>query len=135
MEQLLYSAPLAGIIGLVFALYLVSYILKLDAGTEKMKAIASAIQEGAMAYLNRQYKTVAVIAAFLAILIGVAINIETAIGFILGAVMSAAAGYLGMNISVRSNVRCANAAKEGMAKALDEALSPGYQLQVLLSWV
>jgi len=125
MEQLLYSAPLAGIIGLVFALYLVSYIMKLDAGTEKMKAIASAIQEGAMAYLNRQYKTVAVIAAVLAILIGVAINIETAIGFILGAVMSAAAGYLGMNISVRSNVRCANAAKEGMAKALDVAFKGG----------
>ena len=125
MEQLLYSAPLAGIIGLVFALYLVSYIMKLDAGTEKMKAIASAIQEGAMAYLNRQYKTVAVIAVILAILIGVAINIETAFGFILGAVMSAAAGYLGMNISVRSNVRCANAAREGMAKALDVAFKGG----------
>ncbi|MDD5615622.1 MAG: sodium-translocating pyrophosphatase [Candidatus Methanoperedens sp.] len=125
MEQLLYSAPLAGIIGLVFAVYLVSYIMKLDAGTEKMKAIASAIQEGAMAYLNRQYKTVAVIAVILAILIGVTINIETAIGFILGAVMSAAAGYLGMNISVRSNVRCANAAKEGMAKALDVAFKGG----------
>jgi len=125
MEPLLYSAPLAGIIGLVFALYLVSYIMKLDAGTEKMKAIASAIQEGAMAYLNRQYKTVAVIAVILAILIGVAINIETAFGFILGAVMSAAAGYLGMNISVRSNVRCANAAREGMAKALDVAFKGG----------
>ncbi|GFO98122.1 vacuolar-type H(+)-translocating pyrophosphatase [groundwater metagenome] len=125
MEPLLYSAPLAGIIGLVFALYLVSYIMKLDAGTEKMKAIASAIQEGAMAYLNRQYKTVAVIAVILAILIGLAINPETAFGFILGAVMSAAAGYLGMNISVRSNVRCANAAKEGLQKALDVAFKGG----------
>ncbi len=125
MEQLLYSAPLAGIIGLVFAVYLVSNIMKLDAGTEKMKAIASAIQEGAMAYLNRQYKTVAVIAVILAILIGVAINPETAAGFILGAVMSAAAGYLGMNISVRSNVRCANAAKEGLQKALSVAFNGG----------
>jgi K(+)-stimulated pyrophosphate-energized sodium pump len=125
MEQLLYSAPLAGIIGLVFALYLVSYIMKLDAGTEKMKAIASAIQEGAMAYLNRQYKTVAVIAIILAILIGVTINLETAAGFILGAIMSAAAGYLGMNISVRSNVRCANAARESMKKALDVAFKGG----------
>ena len=125
MEQLLYSAPLAGIIGLVFAVYLVSYIMKLDAGTEKMKAIASAIQEGAMAYLNRQYKTVAVIAVVLAILIWRAIGWETAAGFILGAVMSAAAGYLGMNISVRSNVRCANAAREGMAKALDVAFKGG----------
>ena len=125
MDQLLYSAPIAGIIGLVFAVYLVSYIMKLDAGTEKMKAIASAIQEGAMAYLNRQYKTVAVIAVILAVLIGLTINIETAIGFVLGALMSAAAGYLGMNISVRSNVRCANAAKEGMAKALDVAFKGG----------
>jgi len=124
-DSLLYSAPLAGIIGLIFALYLVLYILKLDPGTEKMKAIASAIQEGAMAYLNRQYKTVAVIAVILTVVIAWAINIDTAIAFVLGAIMSAAAGYLGMNISVRANVRCANAAKEGMAKALDVAFKGG----------
>ncbi|MCX9083826.1 MAG: sodium-translocating pyrophosphatase [Candidatus Methanoperedens sp.] len=124
-DLLLYSAPLAGIIGLLFALYLVLYILKLDPGTEKMKAIASAIQEGAMAYLNRQYKTVAVIAIILTVVIAWAINIETAVAFVLGAIMSAAAGYLGMNISVRANVRCANAAKEGMAKALDVAFKGG----------
>ncbi len=123
--DLLYSAPIAGVIGLLFAGYLVLYILKLDAGSDRMKAIASAIQEGAMAYLNRQYKTVAVIAVLLAILIAIAINKETAIGFVLGAVMSAVAGYLGMNISVRSNVRCANAAKEGMQKALDVAFKGG----------
>lgn len=123
--DLLYSAPLAGVIGLLFAVYLALYILKLDAGTDKMKAIASAIQEGAMAYLNRQYKTVAVIAVILAVIIAWAINVPTAIGFILGAVMSAAAGYLGMNISVRSNVRCANAAKEGMQQALNVAFKGG----------
>ncbi len=125
MDSLLYSAPLAGIIGLLFAGYLVLYILKLDAGTDRMKAIASAIQEGAMAYLNRQYKTVAVIAVILAVLLAFAINTETAVGFILGAVMSAAAGYLGMNISVRSNVRCANAAKQGMQEALSVAFKGG----------
>jgi K(+)-stimulated pyrophosphate-energized sodium pump len=125
MDSLVYTAPLAGIIGLIFAGYLVSYILKLDAGTDRMKAIASAIQEGAMAYLNRQYKTVAVIAVILAILIAAAISVPTAIGFVFGAVMSAAAGYLGMNISVRSNVRCANAAKEGMQKALTVAFKGG----------
>lgn len=123
--ELLYTAPLAGVIGLVFALYLVRYILGLDAGTERMRAIASAIQEGAMAYLNRQYKTVAVIAVLLAILIALAINVPTAVGFVLGALMSAAAGYLGMNISVRSNVRCANAAKEGLQKALSVAFKGG----------
>ena len=124
-DSLLYSAPLAGIIGLIFALYLVLYILKLDPGTEKMKAIASAIQEGAMAYLNRQYKTVAIIAIILTVVIALAINTGTAMAFVLGAIMSAAAGYLGMNISVRANVRCANAAKEGMAKALDVAFKGG----------
>jgi K(+)-stimulated pyrophosphate-energized sodium pump len=124
-DSLLYSAPLAGIIGLIFALYLVFFILKLDPGTEKMKAIASAIQEGAMAYLNRQYKTVAVIAVILTAVIALAINTGTALAFVLGAIMSAAAGYLGMNISVRANVRCANAAKEGMAKALDVAFKGG----------
>lgn len=127
-DLMLYSGPLAGIIGLIFAVYLVSYILKLDAGTSKMKEIAAAIQEGAMAYLNRQYKTVAVIAVILAVVIAVGIpniGVEVSIAFILGAVMSAAAGYLGMNISVRSNVRCANAAKDGMAKALDVAFKGG----------
>lgn len=123
--ELLYSAPLAGIIGLIFAGYLVLYILKLDSGNERMRGIASAIQEGAMAYLNRQYKTVAIITVLLAILIARAINIETATGFILGALMSAAAGYLGMNISVRSNVRCANAAKEGLQQALNVAFKGG----------
>ncbi|VVB84649.1 K(+)-stimulated pyrophosphate-energized sodium pump [uncultured archaeon] len=125
MDSLLYSAPLAGIIGLIFAGYLVLYILKLDAGSDRMKEIASAIQEGAMAYLKRQYKTVAVIAVILTILIALAINAETAVAFVLGAVMSAAAGYLGMNISVRSNVRCANAAKEGLPKALRVAFRGG----------
>ena len=81
-DSLLYSAPLAGIIGLIFALYLVLYILKLDPGTEKMKGIASAIQEGAMAYLNRQYKTVAIIAVILTVVIALAINIDTAIAFV-----------------------------------------------------
>jgi K(+)-stimulated pyrophosphate-energized sodium pump len=125
MDSLLYSAPLAGIIGLIFAGYLVLYILKLDAGSDRMKEIASAIQEGAMAYLNRQYRTVAVIAVILTILIALAINVETAVAFVLGAVMSAVAGYLGMNISVRSNVRCANAAKEGLQKALLVAFRGG----------
>jgi K(+)-stimulated pyrophosphate-energized sodium pump len=125
MDSLLYSAPLAGIIGLIFAGYLVLYILKLDAGSDRMKEIASAIQEGAMAYLKRQYRTVAVIAVILAILIALAINPGTAVAFVLGAVMSAAAGYLGMNISVRSNVRCANAAKEGLQKALRVAFRGG----------
>ncbi|MFA6096594.1 MAG: sodium-translocating pyrophosphatase [Candidatus Paceibacterota bacterium] len=124
-NTLLYSAPVAAMIGLAVAVYLVYYIMKLDAGTDRMKQIASAIQEGAMAYLKRQYKTVAIIAAILSVVIAIAINVETAIAFVIGAVMSAGAGFLGMSISVRSNVRCANAAKGGMKKALDVAFKGG----------
>jgi len=120
-----YFAPLMGLIGLGYAAYLAFSILGLGAGTEKMKAIASAIQEGATAYLNRQYRTIAIIAAALAILITLAINLQTTIAFLLGAAMSAAAGYLGMNISVRTNVRTANAAREGLKKALAVAFKGG----------
>ncbi len=127
LDFLLYLPPLAGIIGLVFAACLIRYILRLDTGTEKMRFIANAIQEGAMAYLNRQYKTIAIIAVVIAILLAVALpnGLEIAIGFSIGAFMSAAAGYLGMNISVRSNVRCANAAKKGLGEALNVAFRGG----------
>jgi K(+)-stimulated pyrophosphate-energized sodium pump len=120
-----YFAPLMGLIGLGYAAYLAFSILGLGTGTEKMRAIAGAIQEGATAYLNRQYRTIAVIAILLAILITLAINLQTTIAFLLGAVMSAAAGYLGMNISVRTNVRTANAASEGLKKALAVAFKGG----------
>lgn len=125
VDSLLYLAPIAGFIGLVFAGYLVSYILRLDSGNERMRSIASAIQEGAMAYLNRQYKTISIIAVILMIILGIAINIYTAIGFALGAFMSASAGYLGMNISVRSNSRCAHAAEKGLGEALKVAFRGG----------
>jgi K(+)-stimulated pyrophosphate-energized sodium pump len=125
MKLLLYSAPLAGCLGLIFAGVVVLYILRLDAGTERMRAIASAIQEGAKAYLNRQYRTIAVIAVLLALCIALAIHPETAVGFLVGSVLSAAAGYLGMNLSVRSNVRCAQAAGEGLQQALNVAFRGG----------
>ncbi|MEE9594644.1 MAG: sodium/proton-translocating pyrophosphatase, partial [Candidatus Hydrothermarchaeales archaeon] len=123
--DLLLTAPLAGVLGLAFAAYFANYILKLDQGTAEMREIAKAIQEGAMAYMNRQYKTVAVFALILALILTTIINLETGIGFVLGAVMSAAAGYLGMNVAIRANVRCANAAKEGLAPALSVALKGG----------
>ncbi|MEJ2723585.1 MAG: sodium-translocating pyrophosphatase [Deltaproteobacteria bacterium] len=125
MVFFLYAVPIVGLIGLLYAGYLVFYLLGLDTGTEKMRAIASAIQEGAIAYLNRQYKTIAVIAILLALLIALAIDLGTTICFLLGSTMSAAAGYLGMNISVRSNVRCANAARESLQKALTVAFKGG----------
>ncbi|MCX6793318.1 MAG: sodium-translocating pyrophosphatase [Candidatus Falkowbacteria bacterium] len=117
------SAALAIIYGLVF----ISYILRLPEGNEKMKEIAAAIQEGAKAYLNRQYKTVAVVAIVLTVIIGLipSLGWMTALAFMVGAVLSAVTGYIGMNISVRANVRTAEAARHGIAKALNVAARGG----------
>jgi K(+)-stimulated pyrophosphate-energized sodium pump len=126
-------APIAGVLALAFAGYLAYSVMKENAGTERMRAISSAVQEGAMAYLNRQYKTISIIAIIIALAMiaaGFLTNDLTAWlwvmgGFIVGAVLSAVAGYIGMNISVRSNVRTAEAAKTGLAKAFSVAFKGG----------
>ncbi|MDP2216076.1 MAG: sodium-translocating pyrophosphatase [Methanolobus sp.] len=127
MESLIYLAPLAGLISLLFAGIFARSILKEEAGSEKMQEIASAIQEGAMAYLNRQYKTIAVVAVIIAALIFVLLDDGTkiAIGFLVGAISSAVAGYIGMNVSVRANVRTAHAASKGLQKAMSVAFRGG----------
>ncbi len=130
-STLLYLAPLAGLLSLVFAGIFAKNVLKNDPGTPEMQKIADAIQEGAMAYLNRQYKTIAIVAAILAVIIFIALpnesglNTKTTIGFLAGAVSSALAGYIGMNVSVRANVRTANKAKEGVKEAMDVAFKGG----------
>ncbi|MCL7413447.1 MAG: sodium-translocating pyrophosphatase, partial [ANME-2 cluster archaeon] len=131
MEKLLYLAPLAGLLSLVFAGIFARKVLKSDPGTPKMQEISGAIQEGAMAYLNRQYKTIAMVAVILAIVMFIALpkenglNMKTTLGFLVGAVSSALAGYIGMNVSVRANVRTANKAKEGLQGAMDVAFKGG----------
>jgi len=127
MDKLLYLAPAAGILSLIFAGIFARTVLKQPSGTKEMQEIASAIQEGAMAYLNRQYKTVAIVAIILAAAIFVLLDdgAKIAAGFIAGAISSAAAGYIGMNVSVRANVRTANAAKGGVEKALTLAFRGG----------
>lgn len=100
-------------------------IASLDPGTPKMREIADAIAEGAGAYLQRQYTVVAAVAALIFAAITLLISLQTAIGFLVGAVASAAAGFIGMNISVRANVRTAQAAKSGLAKALSVAFAGG----------
>ena len=117
------SAALA----IVYGLVLIKLVLKLPAGNEKMQSIACAIQEGAKAYLNRQYKTVAVVAAVLFIIIGFVPGLgwKTAVAFLIGAFLSALTGYIGMNVSVRANVRTAEAARGGMQKALTVAFRGG----------
>ncbi len=123
---------LAGILAAVYAGVLIKRINGLPAGNEKMRSIASAIQEGAMAYLARQYKTVAIAAVVIAVILvipgfmGVSgFGIWTALGFLLGGAASAAAGYIGMRISVAANVRTAEAARTGLGAALRVAFQSG----------
>jgi K(+)-stimulated pyrophosphate-energized sodium pump len=114
-------------LAIIFGIVLIKTIIKLPEGNEKMQSIAKAIQEGAKAYLNRQYKTVAIVAAIIFIIISFipSLGFSTAFAFIFGALFSALAGYIGMNISVRANIRTAEAARDGMQKALKVAFQGG----------
>ncbi|HEY4694892.1 MAG TPA: sodium-translocating pyrophosphatase [Candidatus Nanoarchaeia archaeon] len=124
LNQTLYWILAASAVALVYGAILIAWILRQPQGDSTMVEIAQAIQEGASAYLKRQYTVVAAVGAviFLGLL---QINLVTAVGFIVGAVASAAAGYIGMNVAVRANVRTANAAKDGLAAALDVAFKGG----------
>ncbi|SHJ83842.1 sodium-translocating pyrophosphatase [Tepidibacter formicigenes] len=119
-------APIIGIIALVFAYILASKINKVDVGTERMREISSYIHEGAMAFLTREYKTLVVFITALFIVLGIWISWLTAICFLVGAIFSTLAGFFGMQVATKANVRTANAAKEGgMNKALSVAFSGG----------
>src|SRR5437016_1969998 len=131
-------AVVAAFVGIAYGAYLIQWVLKLQEGSEKMKAIAKAIQEGANAYLNRQYRTVAYVAAGLFVVLWAAgfwsdkFGILTAVGFLIGAVASASAGYVGMKIAVRANVRTAQAAHSGLNAALQVAFKGGAVTGLLL---
>lgn len=115
----------AGFLSILWGAVLTQWILKQPAGEGKMKGIALSIQEGASAYLARQYKMIAAIGTIIFILLGLVLNWTLAIGFLVGAVLSGVAGYVGMSVSVRANVRTTEAAKKGLAQALDVAVKGG----------
>src|SRR3989441_4323042 len=125
-HAVLFALVCAGV-ALAYGLYLTYWLLKRPAGNDRMREIAKAIQEGAAAYLRKQYTTIAVVSIVPFLLLGFyhKLGWGTAVGFLTGAVLSASAGFIGMNVAVRSNVRTAEAARQGLRPALSVAFRAG----------
>ena len=125
MNSYIIFAIVSSILAIVYGAILARNIIKKPTGNERMAEISSAIQAGAKAYLNRQYKTISIIGLVLFVILWLVLGFVSAIGFVVGAVLSALAGYIGMNVSVRTNVRTTEAAKNGLASALSLAFKGG----------
>jgi len=126
MSNIYFLVLACGVLGLLYGGYAIRAVLAAPAGTERMQQIAAAVQEGARAYLNRQYRTIAAVGAVIGILLGLRLGLPVAIGYFIGAILSGLAGYVGMNVSVRANVRTAEAARgKGLEAALDVAFKSG----------
>ena len=125
MDGIYWFAVGCGVVALLYGIYAVRSVLAASAGNERMQEIAGAIQEGARAYLNRQYMTIGIVGVVICVILLVLLGYRVGIGFAIGAILSAAAGYIGMYVSVRANVRTAEAARQGIAPALRIAFRSG----------
>ena len=125
MSPTLIFAIACGFLAIVYGALSIRWVLDQPSGSPRMREIAAAIQEGAAAYLNRQYTAIAIVGVILLIVIWVALGFATALGFAIGATFSALTGYIGMYISVRANVRTAQAARQGLNRALQVAFRGG----------
>ncbi|MCE5296545.1 MAG: sodium-translocating pyrophosphatase [Euryarchaeota archaeon] len=125
LDPLIYMIPIAGLVGILAVAFLTRWVFKKDTGTEEMRFVSDAIKEGAMAYLARQYKTIAIISIIIGVLIGVAISPYTGVAFLAGAGCSALSGYIGMKVSVNANIRTASAARRSLNEALQVAFRGG----------
>jgi K(+)-stimulated pyrophosphate-energized sodium pump len=125
MTEILWGIIACGALSILYAAYTIQSVMKADPGNAKMQEIAGAIREGAQAYLNRQYRTVAIVGVVVFILAWVLLGALVAIGYAIGAILSAVTGYIGMNVSVRANVRTAQAATRSLAGGLDLAFKAG----------
>ena len=125
MAPELVFAIVCGIVAILYGLWATKSVMSASRGNERMQEISAAIQEGANAYLNRQYRAIAIVGIVIFIILFPAIGWHAAVGFAIGAILSGAAGYAGMNVSVRANVRTTEAARKGLAEGLSIAFRAG----------
>jgi K(+)-stimulated pyrophosphate-energized sodium pump len=125
MTEILWGIVACGALAIIYAAYTIRAVMSADAGTARMQEIASAIREGAQAYLNRQYRTIAIVGFVIFVAAWILLGPLVAVGYVIGSVLSGLAGYIGMNVSVRANVRTAQAATHSLARGLDIAFKSG----------